>query len=50
VVDADRRPAVVLLVDDDARILRAVGAGLALEGFEVVPARRSRPSSRSIPP
>jgi DNA-binding response OmpR family regulator len=48
VVDADRRPAVVLLVDDDARILRAVGAGLALEGFEVVPASGGRAALAAV--
>jgi DNA-binding response OmpR family regulator len=40
----DDRPAgpVVLLVDDDAAIRRAVGAGLELEGFSVVPASGGR--------
>jgi DNA-binding response OmpR family regulator len=33
---------VVLLVDDDAAIRRAVGAGLELEGFRVVPASGGR--------
>jgi DNA-binding response OmpR family regulator len=33
---------VVLLVDDDRGILRAVGAGLELEGFTVVPASGGR--------
>src|SRR5215204_5850862 len=33
VADAGGRSAVVLLVDDDARIRRTVGAGLRLEGF-----------------
>jgi DNA-binding response OmpR family regulator len=32
----------VLLVDDDARILRTVGTGLTLEGFEVVRASGGR--------
>ena len=34
--------AVVLLVDDDRGILRAVGAALELEGFEVIPASGGR--------
>ena len=46
--DAAGRPPVVLLVDDDARILRAVGAGLALEGFEVVPASGGRAALAAI--
>jgi len=48
VADAAGRPPVVLLVDDDARILRAVGAGLALEGFEVVPASGGRAALAAI--
>ena len=46
--DAAGRPPVVLLVDDDARILRAVGAGLALEGFEVVPASGGRAALAAV--
>jgi DNA-binding response OmpR family regulator len=38
----------VLLVDDDARILRAVGAGLTLEGFEVVPASGGRAALAAV--
>src|SRR3954466_7553612 len=42
----DERPAgpVVLLVDDDAGIRKAVGAGLELEGFSVVVASGGRPA------
>jgi DNA-binding response OmpR family regulator len=40
--------AVVLLVDDDARILRTVGAGLRLEGFEVVPASGGRAALAAV--
>ncbi len=39
---------VVLLVDDDARIRRAVGTGLTLEGFEVVPASGGRAALEAI--
>jgi DNA-binding response OmpR family regulator len=39
---------VVLLVDDDARILRAVGAGLTLEGFDVVPASGGRAALAAV--
>jgi len=48
VADADRKPAVVLLVDDDARILRAVGTGLTLEGFAVVPASGGRAALAAV--
>jgi DNA-binding response OmpR family regulator len=40
--DADVAGPVVLLVDDDAAIRRAVGAGLELEGFRVVRASGGR--------
>jgi DNA-binding response OmpR family regulator len=40
--DADRTAPLVLLVDDDAAIRRAVGAGLELEGFRVVRASGGR--------
>ncbi|HUR86971.1 MAG TPA: response regulator transcription factor [Solirubrobacteraceae bacterium] len=40
--DEDAGGPVVLLVDDDAAIRRAVGAGLELEGFSVVPASGGR--------
>ena len=40
--------AVVLLVDDDARIRRTVGAGLRLEGFEVVPASGGRAALAAV--
>ena len=46
--EAAARPPVVLLVDDDARILRAVGAGLALEGFEVVRASGGRAALAAV--
>ena len=39
---------VVLLVDDDARIRKAVGAGLALEGFDVVPASGGRAALEAV--
>jgi len=39
---------VVLLVDDDARIRKAVGAGLELEGFAVVPASGGRAALEAI--
>jgi two-component system OmpR family response regulator/two-component system response regulator QseB len=39
---------VVLLVDDDARIRRTVGAGLRLEGFEVVPASGGRAALAAV--
>jgi len=48
VADAAGKPPVVLLVDDDARILRAVGAGLTLEGFEVVPASGGRAALAAV--
>jgi DNA-binding response OmpR family regulator len=38
----------VLLVDDDARIRKAVGTGLTLEGFEVVPASGGRAALAAI--
>ena len=38
----------MLLVDDDARILRAVGTGLTLEGFEVVPASGGRAALAAV--
>ena len=44
---ADGRP-VVLLVDDDAAIRRAVGAGLELEGFAVVPASGGRAALAAV--
>jgi DNA-binding response OmpR family regulator len=46
--DAGGMSAVVLLVDDDARILRTVGAGLRLEGFEVVPASGGRAALAAV--
>ena len=46
--DAGGKSAVVLLVDDDARIRRTVGAGLRLEGFEVVPASGGRAALAAI--
>jgi DNA-binding response OmpR family regulator len=48
VADAAGKSAVVLLVDDDARIRRTVGAGLRLEGFEVVPASGGRAALAAI--
>jgi len=42
VADAPPAGPVVLLVDDDPAIRRAVGAGLELEGFAVVPASGGR--------
>jgi DNA-binding response OmpR family regulator len=39
---------VVLLVDDDARIRKSVGAGLALEGFDVVPASGGRAALAAV--
>jgi DNA-binding response OmpR family regulator len=42
VVDAPAAGPVVLLVDDDPAIRRAVAAGLELEGFAVVPASGGR--------
>jgi DNA-binding response OmpR family regulator len=42
VTGARRGAPVVLLVDDDAAIRRAVAGGLELEGFEVVPASGGR--------
>jgi DNA-binding response OmpR family regulator len=38
----------VLLVDDDASILRSVGTGLTLEGFEVVPASGGRAALAAV--
>ena len=46
--DAGGKSAVVLLVDDDARIRRTVGAGLRLEGFDVVPASGGRAALAAI--
>jgi DNA-binding response OmpR family regulator len=48
VPDAAGKSAVVLLVDDDARIRRTVGAGLRLEGFEVVPASGGRAALAAV--
>jgi DNA-binding response OmpR family regulator len=48
VPDAGGKSAVVLLVDDDARIRRTVGAGLRLEGFEVVPAAGGRAALAAV--
>jgi DNA-binding response OmpR family regulator len=48
VPDASGKSAVVLLVDDDARIRRTVGAGLRLEGFEVVPASGGRAALAAV--
>jgi DNA-binding response OmpR family regulator len=48
VPDAGGKSAVVLLVDDDARIRRTVGAGLRLEGFEVVPASGGRAALAAV--
>ena len=46
--DPGGKSAVVLLVDDDARIRRTVGAGLRLEGFEVVPASGGRAALAAV--
>jgi DNA-binding response OmpR family regulator len=46
VAEADRP--VVLLVDDDASIRKSVGAGLALEGFDVVPASGGRAALAAV--
>ncbi len=48
--DGELEPArpLVLLVDDDAAIRRAVGAGLELEGFRVVPASGGRAALAAI--
>jgi DNA-binding response OmpR family regulator len=46
--DAAEKPALVLLVDDDARIRRTVAAGLRLEGFEVVPASGGRAALAAV--
>ena len=46
--DGGGRPPVVLLVDDDARIRKAVGTGLTLEGFEVVPASGGRAALAAV--
>jgi DNA-binding response OmpR family regulator len=48
VADGGAKPPVVLLVDDDASILRAVGTGLTLEGFEVVPASGGRAALAAV--
>jgi DNA-binding response OmpR family regulator len=48
VADAGEKRAVVLLVDDDARIRRTVGAGLRLEGFDVVPASGGRAALAAV--
>jgi DNA-binding response OmpR family regulator len=48
VADAGRKSAVVLLVDDDERIRRTVGAGLRLEGFDVVPASGGRAALAAV--
>jgi DNA-binding response OmpR family regulator len=48
VAEAGGKSAVVLLVDDDARIRRTVGAGLRLEGFEVVPASGGRAALAAV--
>src|SRR6188768_2927541 len=48
VPEAGGRSPVVLLVDDDARIRRTVGAGLRLEGFEVVPASGGRAALAAV--
>ena len=45
---ADAPLPVVLLVDDDERIRRAVGTGLTLEGFEVVPASGGRAALEAV--
>lgn len=49
-LDPDTDPArpIVLLVDDDAAIRRAVGAGLELEGFHVVRASGGRAALAAI--
>ena len=46
--DADPSRPVVLLVDDDAAIRRAVGAGLELEGFRVVRASGGRAALAAV--
>ncbi len=46
--DGSAKSAVVLLVDDDARIRRTVGAGLRLEGFKVVPASGGRAALAAV--
>lgn len=46
--DGGGKSAVVLLVDDDDRIRRTVGAGLRLEGFEVVPASGGRAALSAV--
>ena len=45
---ADGGTPVVLLVDDDEHIRKAVGTGLTLEGFEVVPASGGRAALAAI--
>ncbi|MEI2702054.1 MAG: response regulator transcription factor [Baekduia sp.] len=40
---------VVLLVDDDPAIRRVVGAGLGLEGFEVIPASGGKAALEAVP-
>ena len=46
--DVSGKPPLVLLVDDDARIRRTVGAGLRLEGFDVVPASGGRAALAAV--
>ena len=46
--EAGGKSPIVLLVDDDARIRRTVGAGLRLEGFEVVPASGGRAALAAV--
>ena len=46
--DVDPSRPIVLLVDDDAAIRRAVGAGLELEGFDVVRASGGRAALAAI--
>jgi DNA-binding response OmpR family regulator len=48
VPDRPGPPPVVLLVDDDERIRKAVGTGLTLEGFEVVPASGGRAALAAV--
>lgn len=45
---SDPRP-IVLLVDDDAAIRRALAVGLELEGFQVVPASGGRAALEAVP-
>ncbi len=46
--EPDAGAPVVLLVDDDAAIRRAVAEGLELEGFQVVPASGGRPALAAV--